>query len=67
MKGRLLADVSKKETDGVFALISHTLSIFGSISNIACQKELLKFNLLFPNSDLIEPREKCLTILVSWS
>ena len=28
MKGKLLAVVSNKETEKVFALISHTLSIF---------------------------------------
>ena len=47
MNGRLLANVSEKETEGAFALISHTFTIFGNISNIPCHKESLNFKLLF--------------------
>ena len=133
MKGRLLANVSNKETEQVFALMSHTLSdcnwlaslgkwlsvrvrtkwlwvrvplqslnlqisrLFRSsltfrqlqsvdslwnayvtwkehtlayfvhiriISNIACHKEVVKFNLLFISKFRFN---KCLTILIWWS
>ena len=63
MNGRLLANVSNKEKEGVFTLIPHTLSIseIFQILLVKTNHENSGFS-LFPNSDLIEFTEKCLTL-----
>ena len=59
MNGRLLANVSNNETDGVFVLILNTLPM-SEIFQISTFSS-------FPNSDLTESTETCLTILIWWS
>ena len=47
MKSRLLANVSDKETEGIFALISHTSPVSEIFQILNCHRESLKFNFLF--------------------